>query len=88
MAKEKIIVDFVNEVNGDEFDIEIPLDITANELIYGLNKGLNLGLRMNEPLDSLFRSENPVALLRGDTVLSDYRLHQGSKIIFSRRSNY
>ena len=86
MNREKIIVLFANENTGEEFDIEIPLDITANELIYGLNKGLNLGIKMNEPTECFFRAENPIALLRGDTRLEDYNLHQGSKIIHVRRT--
>ena len=36
------------ERENESFDIEVPLDITANELLYGLNKGLNLGINMEE----------------------------------------
>ncbi|MCR4756914.1 MAG: hypothetical protein K5792_03845 [Butyrivibrio sp.] len=82
--KEKIIVVFSIPELNQEFDIEIPLGISANELIYGLNRGLNLGIRLNDPSDCYLRSENPVALLRGDTTLEEYKLHQGSKIIYSR----
>ena len=45
--KEKIIVVFSIPELNQEFDIEIPLGISANELIYGLNRGLNLGIRLN-----------------------------------------
>lgn len=84
---EKIIVIFsVPEINM-ECDIEIPTNISANELIYGLNKGFNLGIRLNDPEDCYLRSENPTALLRGDTTIEEYHLYRGSKIIYSRRKS-
>ena len=84
--KEKIVVVFSIPDRNQEFDIEIPINISANELIYGLNKGFNLGIKMNDPEDCYLRSENPTALLRGDTTIEDYRLYQGTKIIYSRRN--
>ncbi len=83
MSNNIIVVFSMPELN-QEFDIEVPVDITANELIYGLNKGLGLGISLNNPEDCYLRSENPVALLRGDTSLEEYHLHEGSKIIYSR----
>lgn len=40
----KIIVIFHNLVSGEKIDIEIPINLSANELINGLNKGFNLGI--------------------------------------------
>ena len=40
--EDKVIVIFVNGKTNMEIDIEIPLIITANELIYGLNQAFHL----------------------------------------------
>ena len=42
-----VIVAFHHKKRNTWLDMEIPLDISANELIYGLNKGLNLGIDMS-----------------------------------------
>ena len=70
---EKIIVMFSAPELNIECDIEIPTNISANELIYGLS-------------NCYLRSENPTALLRGDTTIEEYHLYQGSRIIYSRRN--
>ncbi len=83
---EKIIVMFSAPELNIECDIEIPTNISANELIYGLSKGFNLGIGLNDPEDCYLRSENRTALLRGDTTIEEYHLYQGSRIIYSRRN--
>lgn len=82
--KDKIIVQFERKKTGEILDLEIPMNITANELLYSLNEGLNLGLDLNSVAENYLISENPVALLRGDTLLEKYGLHNGSKICFHR----
>lgn len=63
-------------------DIEVPLNITANELIYGLNKGLNLGINIDDVSQCYLCTENPIALLRGDELLEKYGLRNGTIIRF------
>ncbi|SCY47256.1 MULTISPECIES: hypothetical protein [unclassified Butyrivibrio] len=81
---DKIIMIFHRADTNETFDIEVPTDITANELIYGLNKGLGLGINMDNPADAYLRSINPIALLRGDDLIEDFHLHGGTTIIFDR----
>lgn len=69
---------------GTSLDIEVPLDITANELIFGLNKGLNLGIDMNNISDCYLCTEEPRALLRGEQTLEEFGLRDGSVIRFLR----
>lgn len=82
--KEKIIVQFERPKTGEAFDLEIPLNITANELLYSLNAGLRLGVDLENAAENYLISENPVALLRGDHLLESFGLHDGSKICFWR----
>ena len=82
--KDKAIVVFEHIQNRTSLDIEVPLSITANELIYGLNKGLNLGIDLNNVAECYLCTEEPRVLLRGDITLEDFGLRDGTKIIFQR----
>lgn len=82
--KEKIIVQFERQKTGELLDLEIPLNITANELLYALNTGLRLEIDLGNVAENYLISENPVTLLRGDTLLQSFGLHDGSKICFQR----
>ena len=81
--KETLIVIFSNQNTGKEMDIEIPLYITADELIRSLNQALQLGIDIDDMEKCYLRTENPIALLRGDRLLKDYPLHTGTKICYS-----
>ena len=48
MKNKKIIMVLVNHRNGESVDIEVPVDITANELIIGLNEGFKLGMNTED----------------------------------------
>lgn len=68
-------------------DIEIPLDITANELITVLNNAYALGMDTNDIDSCYLRSEDPVALIRGEKLLSDFGLHTATTIFYRKRSS-
>ncbi len=81
---DSIIVQF-ERVNTDiKFDIEIPKELTANELVKALNIGLSLGIDMDDVSQCYLIAENPLSLLRGETTIEEYGLYDGSKIIFDR----
>lgn len=75
---ETIMMVFEKTKTNESFDIEVPLDITAEELLRGLNIGLKLGLDLSNPSQSYLISENPIALIKGSTVLKDFNLHNGT----------
>ena len=71
----------LNLMNRNEnYDIEVSDEITAHELVYGLNEAYNLGIDTNDITHSFLRTENPVALLRGDKTLYEFGLHNGTVI--------
>ncbi|RKM57761.1 hypothetical protein D6856_13985 [Butyrivibrio sp. XB500-5] len=76
----KAIIIFKSKKNETGIDIEIPLNISANELIYGLNQGIHLGINMDDPEQCYLRMENPIGFLRGDTMLNEYGIRNGSVI--------
>ena len=81
---EKVIVILENSLTGKKMDIEIPTDITVNELLYGLNEGLNLGINLEDSSECYLTMENPIALLKGNKELSEYGIRNGSIICVNR----
>ena len=80
--EEKIIITFNMLEQKKTVDIEVPLNITARELVIGLNHAYNLGLDTSDAKVCFLRAENPIALLRGNKLISEYGLHDGSIIYF------
>lgn len=79
------VVEFKNENNGQTSEIEIPLSITANDLLYALNEAYHLGVKMGNSKERYLCAENPIAFLRGNKKLSDFGIRNGSTIVFKRR---
>ena len=61
-------------------DIEVPLDITANDLVIALNNAYNLEIKTDNLMEVYLRAENPIALLKGNRTLSEYKIRDGSII--------
>lgn len=78
-----IIIIFNNNLNNTSTDLEVPLDITANDLVIALNKAYNLGIDITNQKHCYLKAENPFVLLRGSKKLSDYGLRDGSIINFT-----
>lgn len=67
-------------------DIEIPLHITANDLIFGLNAAYHLGLQTEDMKECYLRTEYPIALLRGSKKLFEYGVRDGTNILIEQES--
>lgn len=82
--EEKIVVVFNALKQNLSMDLEIPLNITVQELITGLNEIFNLGVDVSDVKQCYLKTENPVMLLRGNRLLGEYGLHDGSIINFTK----
>ncbi len=82
MNGRKIIITFNILEQNKTVDIEVPLNITARELVIGLNQAYDLGLDTSDAKVCYLKAENPIALLRGNKLISEYGLHDGSIIYF------
>lgn len=80
----RAIVIFNNIQKNIKVDIEIPLDITANDLIIGLNKAYTLGIDTNNLAQCYLSCENPIYLLRGNITLRECGIRNGTTINFVR----
>ena len=77
---DRAIVIFKSENKGINVDIDIPLDITASELVIALNSAYSLGIDTGNIRDCYLKSENPIALIKGNRFLKEYGIRNGSVI--------
>ena len=78
------IIDFKDLDNGLEVELEIPLDITANDLSLALNEAYNLRMDTENIFSCYLVAENPIAFLRGNKMLEEFGVRNGTIIIYKR----
>lgn len=83
MNKEIAIVVFNIIKRNFTVDLEIPLNITANELVTALNTAYELGIDTSDIKNCYLKAENPIALLRGNKTLNEYGIRNGSIINYT-----
>lgn len=76
----KIIMELNILSRNESHDIEVSDEISAYELVYGLNKAYGLGIDTNNITKCFLRTENPIALVRGDKKISELGLRNGTTI--------
>lgn len=64
-------------------DIEIPLYITANELVVALNEAYDLNIDTSNVKNCYLKSEKPIALLKGNKTLAEFGIRNGTVIYFT-----
>ena len=64
-------------------DIEVPLNISANEFVVALNSAYDLGIDTTNIKNCYLKAENPIALLRGNKSLMEFGLRNGSVINYT-----
>lgn len=80
----KAIVQFINSSTKQNIELEIPVNITANDLIIALNEAFDLKMDVDNIFGCYLIAENPIAFLHGNKELSEYGIRNGTKIIFKR----
>lgn len=81
--EDKAIVVFKGHKRNFCVDIEVPLNITANDLVLALNKAYELEIDTSNILNCYLKAENPIALLKGSKTLAEYGIRNGSVINFT-----
>lgn len=84
MDKETIIIKFMILKNGFEADVDVPLDITANELVVALSSAYRLGIDQADIKMCYLQAENPIALLKGNKTLREFGLRNGSSVYYTK----
>ena len=80
---DSVVVIFKNVEKNINVDLEVPLYITARELVIGLNEAYELDIDINDIKKCYLKVDNPVILLRGNMVLRDGGIRNGSVISYS-----
>lgn len=83
MGKESAIIIFNIIKRKFTQDLEVPLDISANDLVIALNTAYELGIDTSDIKNCYLKSENPIALLKGNKTLAEFGLRNGSVINFT-----
>lgn len=71
----------------EEYDLEVPTFISANELIIALNYAYKLGFDLENVKTCYLKTEFPTALLRGTKSLQEFGLMNGTKIVYVEGEN-
>lgn len=83
MSNENAIVIFNIVKKNFSVDLEIPLDITANDLVNALNSAYDLGIDTSDVKNCYLKTERPIALLKGNHLLSEFGVKNGTVIYFT-----
>ena len=83
MEKETAVIIFNIIQREFSADLEVPLEITANELVLALNTAYDLGIDTTDIKNCYLKSENPIALLRGNKPLKEFGIRNGSIVNFT-----
>lgn len=70
-----------------EYDIEVPLNITAYDLFVALNEAFKLNYNIDVKEACYLCTESPITFLVGDRLLSDYGLRNGTVINILSKSH-
>lgn len=80
MNDDKVIVILNIKRLSKKYDVEVPLYITANDLVKGLNTAFNLVINTENINECFLRCENPIVLLKGNKTLREFNLRNGTLI--------
>ena len=80
MDEDKVIVVLYLHKKQQKIDLELPLDITVNELIAGLNQAYGLEIDQENINQNYLKTENPIALLKGNKTLREYNVRNATVI--------
>jgi uncharacterized ubiquitin-like protein YukD len=80
MSDDKVIVVLYLHKKRQKIDLELPLDITVNELIAGLNQAYNLGINQEDINQNYLKTENPIALIKGNKTLRECGMRNATVI--------
>lgn len=83
MEKETAIIILNIAKRNFTVDLEVPLDISANDLVNALNTAYELGIDTSDIKNCYLKAENPIALLKGNKTLAEFGLRNGSVINYT-----
>ena len=83
MNREKALVVFQHRKKKICVDLEIPLYITANDLVFALNLAYDLDIDVSNIKNCYLKAERPIVFLKGDKTLAEFGIRNGSIISYT-----
>lgn len=83
MHKDTAVVIFHIAKRNVSVDLELPLHITANELVMALNTAYDLAMDTSDIKNCYLKAERPIALLRGNKTLAEFGVCNGTMIHYT-----
>ncbi len=83
MKNDTALVIFKITKRNVSVDLELPLSISANDLVTSLNSAYDLGIDTTDVQQCYLKAENPIALLKGNKLLSEFGVRNGSIIYYT-----
>lgn len=80
-----VSVEFHDNSRNRMVDIQIPLFLTAEELIKALTSAYDLPINLKDSSKVYLRAENPIAFLAGQQTLEQLGIANGTRIYFDPR---
>lgn len=80
MDKEKAIIEVRRK--GIIADLEVPLEITANDFIVAMDEVYHLGINRDNLSECYVKTQFPIALIRGSKTLREFGVRNGTVFNF------
>ena len=77
---DKAIITLKIQNTNEEYELEIPTEITVKELCNALNIGLKLKERNIQISNYYIKTFNPLSFIKGRDILKDYGVRNGTII--------
>ena len=77
---DKAIITLKIKNTNEEYELEIPTNITVKELCNALNVGLRLEERNIDISNYYIKTFNPLSFIKGRDILKDYGIRNGTII--------
>ena len=76
--KERVVIVFDMNNGREKYDLDVPMDITANDLIIALNETFSLGINVSKIQSCYLKANNPIVLLKGNRTLREFGVIDGT----------
>ena len=83
MSNENAVILFRMTKRDLSVDLEVPLTISANDLVTAVNVAFDLGIDTSDVNNCHLQAENPIALLRGARTLAEFGVRNGTVVSFT-----
>lgn len=83
MENDYVTIVFKNQKAEKEYDLVVPLNISAHDLVIALNSAFELNIDVSDIKNCYLSADKPLAFLRGEKTLKEHGIRNGSVVSFN-----